>query len=297
LVIRISDFEFGLPAILKEVKTVGRFWSFLFLLVPILGVAVFVLAAADVAPLQGHWLPVNINDHGRVIDSLFMFILYLTGVIFVATGLVLFWFLWKYDAARNREPIKYTHGSHTLEVVWSILPAATLLFIAIYQMNAWADAKMRRPMEPGPDGVLGTADDVVMPPLARVTGRQFEWRIQYAGPDRRLDTPDDTYTVNDLHVPGEEEVVLQIESEDVLHSFFLPNMRTKQDVVPGWKQFVWFRANRNGVYDLICAELCGWGHYKMRGQLTVESRRDFDEWLAREFTEQERTQYSVSVGE
>ena len=275
----------------------GRFWSFLFLLVPILGVAVFVLAAADVAPLQGHWLPVNINDHGRVIDSLFMFILYLTGVIFVATGVVLAWFLWKYDAARNREPIKYTHGSHTLEVVWSILPAATLLFIAIYQMNAWADAKMRRPMEPGPDGKLGTADDVYLPPLARVTGRQFEWRIQYAGPDRLLDTPDDYYTVNDLHVPGEEEVVLKIESEDVLHSFFLPNMRTKQDVVPGMEQHVWFRANRNGVYDLVCAELCGWGHYKMRGKLTVESRRDFDDWLAREFTEQERTQYSTSVGE
>ncbi|MEX2027599.1 MAG: cytochrome c oxidase subunit II transmembrane domain-containing protein, partial [Pirellulaceae bacterium] len=151
----------------------GRFWSLVFLMVPVLGVAVFVFAAADVWPMQGHWLPVNINEHGRVIDNLFMFILYLTGVIFIGTGVVLFWFLWKYDAAKNREPIRYTHGSHTLEVVWSILPAATLLFIAIYQMNAWADAKMRRPMEPGPDGAL-----VEVPPLARVTGRQFEWRIQ-----------------------------------------------------------------------------------------------------------------------
>jgi cytochrome c oxidase subunit 2 len=221
-----------------------------------------------------------------------MFILYLTGVIFIGTGVVLFWFLWKYDAAKNREPIRYTHGSHTLEVVWSILPAATLLFIAIYQMNAWADAKMRRPMEPGPDGAL-----VEVPPLARVTGRQFEWRIQYAGPDRELGTRDDMYTVNDLHVPLNEEVVLQIESEDVLHSFFLPNMRTKQDVVPGMQQFVWFKANRQGVYDIVCAELCGWGHYKMRGRLTVEGRRDFDEWLAREYTEQERTQFSTSVGE
>ena len=113
-----------------------------------------------------------------------------------------------------------------------------------------------------------------------------------------MGTADDNfYTVNDLHVPLNEEVVLQIESQDVLHSFFLPHLRVKQDVVPGMRQFVWFQANRAGVYDIVCAELCGWGHYKMRGQLTVESRRDFDEWLSREFTEQERTQYSTSVGE
>lgn len=281
----------------------GRFWSLLFLLVPILGVAVFISAAGDIGVLANHWMPVNINEHGRVIDGLFMFILYLTGIIFVGTGVVLFWFLWKYDAAKNREPVAYTHGSHTLEVVWSILPAATLLFIAIYQMNAWADAKMRRPMEPGPDAVLGTADDVPQPPLARVTGRQFEWRIQYAGPDRILGTRDDVYsvddlfTVNDLHVPVNEEVVIQIESEDVLHSFFLPNMRIKQDVVPGMKQFVWFKANREGVYDLVCAELCGWGHYKMRGRLVVETRQQFDDWLAKEYSEQERVLYSVSAGE
>lgn len=281
----------------------GRLWSLLFLSVPILGVAVFVLAAGDIWPLQKHWLPVNINEHGRVIDNLFMFILYLTGAIFVGTGLVLPWFLWRYDAAANRDPIKYSHGSHTLEVVWSILPAATLLFIAIYQMNAWADAKMRRPMEPGPDAVLGTEDDVKQPPLARVTGRQFEWRIQYAGPDRKLGTRDDLYgvddlfTVNELHVPVDEEVVIQIESEDVLHSFFLPNMRIKQDVVPGMKQFVWFKANRQGVFDIVCAELCGWGHYKMRGRLVVESRQDFDEWMAQEFKKQEAVLYSTSVGE
>ena len=80
----------------------GRFWSLLFLLVPILGVGIFVWAMADWWPMQGHWLPENINDHGGVIDSLFMFILLLTGVIFIATGLVLFWFLWKYDAGAER---------------------------------------------------------------------------------------------------------------------------------------------------------------------------------------------------
>jgi cytochrome c oxidase subunit 2 len=180
--------------------------------------------------------------------------------------------LWKYDAARNTEPVKYTHGSHTLEVVWSILPAAVLVFIAVYQMNAWADAKLLRPATP---------DGTPLPPLAEVKGRQFEWRIRYAGTDGIVGSADDVFAVNDLHVPLDEQVVLAIKSEDVLHSFFLPNLRIKQDVVPGMKQFVWFTATKKGEYDIVCAELCGWGHYKMKGRITVESRDDFDRWLAR----------------
>ena len=267
---------------------VGRFWSLLFLLVPILGVGTFAWAMADLWPLEGHGLPVNINDHGQVIDNLFMFILLLTGVIFVGTGVALFWFMWKFDAANNTQPVEYSHGSHTLEVIWSIIPAATLLFIAIYQMNAWADAKMRRP-------VLESGQP--KPPLAVVTGRQFEWRIRYAGFDNQIGTEDDVEIVNDLHVPINEEIVLKIQSEDVLHSFFLPNMRTKQDVVPGMQQYVWFRANKSGRYDIVCAELCGWGHYKMRGRLTVESRENFDRWLKDAHAAQNKAEYTASTGD
>ncbi|HZL88616.1 MAG TPA: cytochrome c oxidase subunit II [Pirellulaceae bacterium] len=279
----------------------GRFWSLLFLMVPVLGVGIFVWAIAGWWPIQNHWLPDNINDHGHVIDSLFNFILYLTGAIFIATGLVLFWFLWKYDAAQNAEPVKYSHGSHTLEVVWSIIPSVTLLFIAIYQMNAWADAKLRRPeisRTPGPDGKLHTDDDVVVlqPPLAEVTGRQFEWRVRYAAADGILGTEDDVQITNELHIPQGEDVVLRIKSQDVLHSFFLPNLRIKQDVVPGMKQHVWFRANRTGVYDIVCAELCGWGHYKMRGRLTVEDRSSFNRWLADQHTKQTQAEFQKPTG-
>jgi cytochrome c oxidase subunit 2 len=212
-----------------------------------------------------------------------MFILVLTGVIFIATSLALVLFMWQYDGARNVQPVTYTHGSHTLEVVWSILPAATLVFIAIYQMDAWADAKMRRPLLP--DGQL-------KPPLAEITGRQFEWRIRYAGEDGIVGTPDDIQLVNDLHLPVNEEIVLQIKSADVLHSFFLPNLRVKQDVVPGMKQFVWFEPNKTGVYDIVCAELCGWGHYKMRGRVTIEPREKFDTWLAQRYGEQNQAAYT-----
>ena len=276
----------------------GRFWSILFLLVPILGVAVFIIPMADMWPMQNHWLPEDISEHGARIDELYYFILYLTGAIFIATGVALFFFLWRYDAEKNPDPVKYTHGNHTLEVVWSILPAATLLFIAIHQMNAWADAKLRRPIESaGPDGIVGTADDIPRKPLVEVTGRQFEWRLRYPGADGELGTPDDVHLVNDLYVPVNEDVVIAIKSEDVLHSFFLPNLRVKQDLVPGMVQYTWFKAKKEGTYDIVCAELCGWGHYKMKGRLTVVSRDDFDRWIQKKYQEQETSQFTADTGD
>ena len=276
----------------------------MFLLVPVLGVWLFVAAAADLWPFTGawlafpagHWLPEDISEHGRLIDALYDFILYLTGAIFIGTGLTMFWFLWRYDGEKNCDPVKYSHGNHALEIIWSILPAVMLLFIAIYQMDAWADAKIRRPLEsPGPDRIEGTQDDVYKAPLVEVTGRQFEWRLRYPGQDGELGTRDDIHLVNDLHVPVNEEIVLIITSQDVLHSFFLPNVRLKQDVVPGMKQYVWFKAKRTGTFDIVCAELCGWGHYKMKGRLTVESREDFDRWIKRKHEQQETSKISVEI--
>lgn len=270
----------------------GRFWSFLFLLVPILGVAIFVMAATETPPFEGHWFPEDISQHGYIIDGLFNFILYLTGAIFIATGLALFWFMWKYDAARNPQAVKYTHGSHTLEVVWSILPAATLLFIAIYQMDTWAGAKVDRPqLLPGPDRVVGTDDDSAS---VEVTGRQFEWRIKYAGEDGVLGTPDDLHTVNDLWLPVDEQATIAIKSMDVLHSFFVPNVRVKHDVVPGMKQYVWFTPVKTGTYDIVCAELCGWGHYKMKGRLTVATRSDYEAWLEKLAAEQNQAVFAAN---
>jgi cytochrome c oxidase subunit 2 len=257
---------------------VGKFCAVLILLTLIFGVLSFV-----VAPYYDHGLPRDISETGWAIDHLFTFILWLTGVVFVATEFVLFWFLWKYDAKRNREPPKFMHGSHTLEVIWTIIPAATLLFISLYQMNAWAQEKMRNPGL-GPDGIAGTVDD--LPATVEVTARQFEWRLRYAGDDKKLGTRGDIFVVNDLHLPVGEEILIDLKSQDVLHSFFLPNMRVKQDAVPGMKIPVWFKAKEVGRYDIVCAELCGWGHYKMKGRITIESRRDYERWLKERYAEQ-----------
>jgi cytochrome c oxidase subunit 2 len=242
----------------------------LFLAVPVLGVALFVWA-----PGAGHWLPQDVSEHGHTIDHLFRFILLLTGVVFIATEVVLFYFLWRYDGTKNGAPAKFSHGNHNLEIVWTILPAATLLFIALYQINAWAVAKIEKP-------------DV--PSTVEVTARQFEWRLRYPGPDGVIGTLDDIHHVNDLHVPVGEEVIVELKSMDVLHSFFLPELRVKQDAVPGMNIPVWFKALKPGQYDLVCAELCGWGHYKMKGRLTVQSREDFDAWLEQMRVEQEATE-------
>lgn len=264
-------------------KLLNKFWCLLFLLVPILGVATFVAS-----PYYDHWLPEDVSTHGRTIDHLFYFILWLTGAVFVATEIAMFMFMWRYDGASHRKPVKFMHGSHTLEVVWTILPAATLLFIAIYQMNAWADTKMRRP-DLGPDGLRGTADD--MAPTVEVTARQFEWRLRYPGEDGVIGTQDDMHTVNELVLPPNEEILVMLKSEDVLHSFFLPTLRVKQDAVPGMKIPVWFQSTKpDSEHDLVCAELCGWGHYKMKGRVIfTKNRGEYDDWLRNMQTQQEAT--------
>ena len=249
----------------------GRFWSFLFLLVPILGTLAFVWAAFEIPPLEGHWLPEDVSEHGAAIDHLFNLILILTGVVFIGTGLVLAFLMWKYGEHQQRECAECVHGSKKLELTWSLIPGAILVFLSFYQINVWEDRKMNRPTETV-DGV-----ETFKPPFARVTARQFGWEFQYAGPDRKLDTADDFHSqVPILMVPEGEEIVVAIESRDVLHSFFIPNLRLKQDIVPGMVQYCWFVATKPGEYDIACTELCGWGHYKMRGQLQVFSKADFE---------------------
>ncbi len=260
----------------------ARYWALLFLLVPILGTALFVVAADEMSwPLLNHWFPIDVSEYGYVIDNLFMVILWLTGAVFLGTEFALVWFMWKYEASVNNEPAEFTHGSHNLEVIWTVIPAATLLFIAIYQLNAWADTKVRQPENPGA--------------TIEVVGRQFEWRLRYPGPDGRFDTPDDLFSVNELHVPVGEDILVHLKSADVLHDFFLPNLRVKQDAVPGMKINVWFRATEQGVFDLVCAELCGWGHYKMKGLLRVESREEYEAYLDKLASEQHLA--ALPVGE
>ncbi|MEM9702937.1 MAG: cytochrome c oxidase subunit II, partial [Planctomycetota bacterium] len=225
--------------------------------------AVAVLAAS---PSLGWWFPESgdgtlesVNPLGREIDHLFYVILSICGFVFVLTHVGLAWAL--FGGAR-RKIARYVHGNNLLEVVWTVIPALTLFFIAFYQMGVWAKFRMESYY---PSGVT---------PIAEVTGRMYEWRIRYPAPGKPLmDTPqpDDLYAVNELLIPAGEPVLIRLRSEDVQHSFSLPQFRIKQDALPGQRIPVWFQADSPGEYTLLCQELCGWGHYKMGGVVKAYS--------------------------
>jgi cytochrome c oxidase subunit 2 len=255
-----------------------RYWSALFALAALFAILAFAYSALN----PDWWLPHNVSSIGREVDLLFLIILWITGLVFIGTQVVLVWESFRFADHPGRRA-DYFHGSQRLEVIWTIIPAAVLVFIALYQMGTWAEIKFR-----------SAAPKV--PPLAEVTARQFQWLIRYPGPDGKLHTPDDLHTINDLHFVKGKPALISLKTMDVLHSFFLPQMRIKQDAVPGLTIPVWFDAVEAGGYELVCAELCGWGHYKMRAKVTVhETQAEFDEWLRNLQREQSRSQLAAAT--
>jgi cytochrome c oxidase subunit II len=263
-----------------------RYWSLLFALAALFAVGAFVYAPFS----PDWWLPNtaaephhSASTFGKEIDSLFLIILWITGIVFIGTQIALVWASFQYVDRPGRVST-YFHGSQRLEVVWTIIPAAILVFIALYQMGTWAQIKFR-----------SAAPKV--PPLAEITARQFQWVMRYPGPDGKLHTPDDVQLVNDLHFVKGTMALIYLKSSDVLHSFFLPQMRIKQDAVPGLTIPVWFDSDRSGKYELVCAELCGWGHYKMRGNVTIHATQsEFDDWMNQKTAEQNRSQLAAAAG-
>ncbi len=251
---------------------IRTFWSIVFFLVPILAIAAFLMAAAGVWPFAGAWLPVSFSDSGDTIDHLFNLIHWISAAILLITGLAIGWVVWRFEA-RQSPSARHFHHNTRLEIAWTIVPAAILIFLAIYQMNSWAENKMNRPT------ITSASETIPKPPLLLVKAKQFGWEFHYAGPDGIVQTQDDIYIENEMCVPVGEDIVLQLESDDVIHSLFVPELRLKQDIVPGMTQFAWFRANQTGEMEIICAELCGWGHFKMKAILKIVPRDEFDQWL------------------
>jgi cytochrome c oxidase subunit 2 len=263
---------------------------------------------------------------GPDVDGLFYVILAVTGFFFFLTEGLLVYAMWKY-VARPGEKSTYTHGSHKLEVAWTIVPALILLFIAFAQVRAWSDIKYQSRM-PVPDQVF------------ELTARQFEWRFRYPTMSGQPKKPgqteqmldgwkegqetaaavewqqhphaDDTHVVNEVHTWKGARVRFYLKSRDVIHSFFLPNMRIKQDALPGKVIPVWFDTKGDGAEanchfdedkktwvldedkakhaELACAELCGWGHYKMRGMVYIhKDQADYMKWLEDASEEERRT--------
>jgi cytochrome c oxidase subunit 2 len=211
-------------------------------------------------------LPHGSSTFAREVDGIYYLILVITGIAFVVVELGLVWFLIKYRARPGR-PAHYTHGSNKAEIIWTSITAVTVVILGLISAPIWNEIK-------GRDSVPPNAFPI------RVHVKQFEWNFIYPGPDGKLGTPDDFTRRNQLHVPVGRPVVVELESEDVIHSFFIPAFRIKQDAVPGMHIRAWFQATEAGVYELGCAELCGLGHYKMRAVVTALSPEEYERWLA-----------------
>jgi cytochrome c oxidase subunit 2 len=231
---------------------------------PLLAAALAVFPA--LAGALPFWLrlPEGVSSYSARVDGLFYLILWITGIIFVVVEALLLFFLFRYRFREGRRAL-YTHGNNRVEVVWTIVPAVICVVIALLSRRSWEEIKQRMPKD---------AMQV------EITGEQFAWNIRYAGPDGKLDTADDIVTLNQLHFPVGRPVVATLRSKDVIHSFFLPEFRVKQDAVPGMSTRIWFDSMRVGQFEIACAELCGLGHYRMKGFVTVETPEEFQKWLA-----------------
>ena len=229
------------------------------------------LAWALGGPGMRAWFPESVSTYGVEIDRLFMIILWITGTIFVLLEGALLWFLIRYRHRSGRSAA-YVHGNHVAEIIWTVIPAVIVCWLALSSQRVWAR-------------IRGT------PPAhqleVEVLAEQFAWNIRYPGPDGRFGSPDDIETINQLHIPVNQVVLVHLKSKDVIHGFFLPEFRFKQDAVPGLTGRVWLEATKTGKFEIVCAELCGLGHYRMRGYLTIESPQAFRAWLETTRLEQE----------
>ncbi|HWP38259.1 MAG TPA: cytochrome c oxidase subunit II [Gemmatimonadales bacterium] len=211
-------------------------------------------------------LPPAFSTFAPDIDRIYYVILVLTAIAFVIVEAGLIWFVIKYRGRPDRKAY-YTHGNATAEIVWTAVPAVTVVVLGIMSGPIWNKVK-------GRDSVPADAMPV------GVRAQQFEWHVTYPGADGALGSADDFTVRNQLHVVVNRPTVVMLTAEDVIHSFFVPAFRLKQDAVPGMEIRVWFEPTQTGRFELACAELCGLGHYRMKAFVEVHTQEDYQRWLA-----------------
>ena len=213
-----------------------------------------------------NWFPENVSTFGGDIDGIFRFIFYIVTVWFFITEGLIVYFIIRYRRKPGQKSV-YVAGNTWTQLAWILVPMAIVVvldfFIDIRSAEVWAKVKLQRP----------PTDFVV-----QGIGKQFNWQFVYPGPDGKFGTDDDITTDNELHIPVNKPIHVILMSKDVIHSFFLPNLRLKQDAMPGRQIPVWFEATKTGSYEIPCAELCGFGHSGMKGLLVVHTPEEYEKW-------------------
>jgi cytochrome c oxidase subunit 2 len=232
------------------------------------------------------WFPKLTSVHGAEIDGVFNAVLIVTGIAFVITQGLLGYFVARYGS-RGSEHADYWHDNPKAEFFLLTGTAIILVILVFMGQKVW----LKYYFSGLPENAL----------TVQVTGQQFQWNFHYAGADGKFgktdlrlvgptnfigldendpDAKDDIVTIGDMHIPMNKPIVVRLRSKDVIHSFFLPNFRVKQDAVPGLSIEVPFTPDTAGSWEIACAELCGNNHFKMKGKITVDaSDADFEKWM------------------
>jgi cytochrome c oxidase subunit II len=253
----------------------------------VLGLVIWLITLASVGMFVSKhwWFPESISEHGGAVDHQFAITIIVVGIAFAAAQIGLGWVVWKYRDSSAATRATYSHGNNRLEVVWTVVTAIVFISLAIMGQRVWAALHLHA----APPGSY----------TVEVVAQQFSWNFHYHGKDNvfgrtdpkliddsalnyvGLDDTDpnakDDSVVSTLVVPVNRPVELILKSKDVIHSFFVPQLRFKQDLVPGMAIPVHFTVTKIGKYELACAELCGMNHYKMKSYMLVLPEDEFNE--------------------
>ena len=245
----------------------------------VLAVMVWILTLGSVIlfTTKKWWFPTAISAHAPALDRQFLITIIVVGIAFTAAEIGLGLMLWKFRDTSSRARATYTHGSSRLEVIWTIVTAVVFIGLAVMGQSVWASLHFNQ----APAGSY----------QVEVVAQQFQWNFHYAGRDGvfgrtdpsliddstlnfiGLDESDpnakDDAVTSALAIPSGRPVELILRSKDVIHDFWVPQLRFKQDLVPGMVIRVHFTANQPGKYELACAELCGQLHFKMKSYMLV----------------------------
>lgn len=215
--------------------------------------------------------PTDISTHGHLISYLFNYTTILNIFYFVLVCVGLIGFSYLYHHRRHPKPY-YTYGNKKQHIFW-----VTIIGVAVFLS---IDLNITRISNNDLLGVFWNWPDPKEEKVVRVQvlGQQWVWNFRYPGPDDKFNTDDDIVTVNDLRIPKGTKILFHLTSKDVIHSFYVPNVKLKVDTIPGRITRMWFDANETGVYDIACAEMCGTHHYKMAAKLTVYEENDYIAW-------------------
>ena len=233
------------------------------------------------------WLPPLASEHGAGIDRMLRYLLIAVGSLYVIGNAVLGYFVWRFS---RQGKVTMRAASNKAERRWSLIPIVVMLVVAeggvfVLGLPVWGK-------------YYGAPPSDVM--TVEVTAEQFAWNVRYAGPDGKFgrtsaqlitwnnpigldpkdpNGKDDLVLLNDIHLPVNKPVRIRLRSKDVIHSFYVPNFRVRQDTVPGMTIDIWFVPTQTGEFELACSQLCGFGHYSMKGLVDVVSPDEFEKWL------------------